>query len=253
MTTLYAVAGQKLYIGSAAVDLQDDDLVEADFSAVTWIEIKHWTQMGAIGDAAALITTPLIDRARDYKQKGTRNAGQMQNIFVLQRADAGQAALIAAEATDLNYPFKLEGNDEPAVGSNPTPSIRYFHGLVMSAQEAGGGANTAQTLNSTIEINSNIVVVNASAGAAPVNTVLPAISGVLTVGEVLTAYDGVWTGGVDSYTYQWKRGGVDIGGATSKTYTLVVGDQATNISVVVTATNTAGSTSATSPETDVVA
>jgi hypothetical protein len=32
----------------------------------------------------------------------------------------------------------------------------------MSAQQAGGGANTVQTLNATVEINSNIVATAAS-------------------------------------------------------------------------------------------
>jgi hypothetical protein len=252
-TTIYAVAGQKFYIGNAAVDLPDDDLEESDFSGVTWIEVKNWSQAGAIGDAAALITTPLIDKQRDVKQKGTRNAGSMQNNFALARSDAGQQAMIAAEATDLNYPFRVVGNDEPAVGTAPAPSERMFYGLVTQAQEAGGAANTAQMLNTTIEVNTNIVIINPTAGAAPVNSVLPAISGLLEVGETLTVYPGVWTGGVDSYTYVWKNEGVAIGGATAATYVLQAGDTGDNITVTVTATNAAGSTAATSPATDVIA
>ncbi|MGH9916723.1 MAG: hypothetical protein ACRD63_15715, partial [Pyrinomonadaceae bacterium] len=62
-----------------------------------------------------------------------------------------------------NYPFKIELNDKPAVGAAPKNSLRYFMGLVTSAQEAGGAANTVQSLNSTVEINSNIVKVAASA------------------------------------------------------------------------------------------
>ena len=85
-----------------------------------------------------------------------------------------------------------------------------------------------------------------SAAAAPTNSVLPAISGVLTVGSVLTAYEGVWQNGPTSYTYQWKNATVNIGGATAKTYTLVSGDTGDSITVVVTAVNSAGSTPATS-------
>jgi hypothetical protein len=163
MATLYPVAGATIYIG-AAMELPDDDMVAADFDAITWTQIKGWSQMGAIGDTAALITTPLIDRARDTKQKGTRNAGQMQNVFAVIGDDPGQIALIAAERTNQNYPFRIVFDDAPAVGASPTPSERLFVGLVMSAQEAGGGANTVQNLNSTIEINSNVVTVAASAG-----------------------------------------------------------------------------------------
>lgn len=164
MATLYPVAGCRFYIGSA-MELEDGDMVAADFASVTWVEVKKWTQMGAFGDTAALITTQLIDQGRDVKQKGTRNAGQMQNVFAVAAADPGQVALIAAEKTLQNYPFKIELNDKPAVGSAPTNSLRYFMGLVMSASEQGGAANTVQLLNATVEINSNIVPVAAAAGA----------------------------------------------------------------------------------------
>lgn len=86
------------------------------------------------------------------------------------------------------------------------------------------------------------------AAAAPTNTLLPSISGVLTSGSLLTANEGLWTG-APSYTYQWKRGGVDIAGATSKTYTLAAPDVGTGTSVVVTGTNSVGNAAATSPRT----
>lgn len=81
--------------------------------------------------------------------------------------------------------------------------------------------------------------------AAPVNSVLPAISGELDEGDVLTAYEGVWSG-APTFAYQWKNAGVNIGGATSRTYTIVAGDAGDAITVAVTATNTAGNATATS-------
>ena len=83
--------------------------------------------------------------------------------------------------------------------------------------------------------------------AAPVNVSAPAISGTVQQGQTLTTSNGSWTGYPSpSFAYQWKRGGVDISGATSQTYTLVSGDVAENITVTVTATNGSGSASATS-------
>jgi hypothetical protein len=246
---VHAVAGQRFFIGTDPVDLPEDDLIEGDFTSVDWIEIGGWQTAGANGDNAALITTALINRARDVKQKGTRNAGSMQNNFALDRTDLGQVKLREAEASDLNYPFRILGNDEPAVGTAPTPSERLFYGIVMGASEQGGQANTAQMLQTTIEINSNIVTIAASAGAAPVNLTLPAISGIAQQGVALTAYNGNWSGGVTSYTYQWKNEGVNIGGATGQSYTPVAGDVGDNLTVVVTAVNSAGSTPATSAET----
>ncbi len=237
-TDLYPVAGAKIYIGGALAT-KANDFAAADFASQSWVEIDGWETMGAIGDAAQIITTSLINRGRDVKQKGTRNAGSMQNVFGILAADPGQIALIAAEKTSSNYAFKIEFDDAPvarsftATISNASPGVvtkvahglvantpvilsttgtlptglspattyyvktvldadtftlsatpggtvintsgagsgthtvttapvgsqRMFVGLVTSAQEAGGGANTVQKLNGTIEINSNIVPV----------------------------------------------------------------------------------------------
>ena len=161
--SLHPVAGSKLYIGGVLAD-KATDFVEADFTSQTWVAIDGWEQMGAIGDTAQIITTSLVNRGRDIKQKGTRNAGSMQNVFAIVPSDPGQIALIAAEKTVSNYAFKIEFPDKPATGSAPTPSQRLFVGLVTSAQEAGGEANTVMKLNATIEINSNIVPVAADTG-----------------------------------------------------------------------------------------
>lgn len=160
MSTLYPVAGMKFYIGNAPMSDQDADFVAADFAGVTWTQVKGWSTAGAFGDTAQLISTPLISNGRDKKQKGTSNAGSMQNVFAINQGDAGQLAMIAAAApiNKNNYPFRVEGNDSLGASN----SFRYFVGLVMTAQEANGAANTIRNLNCTVEINSNIVPVAAT-------------------------------------------------------------------------------------------
>lgn len=239
MPQLYPVAGAKIHIGPAVNSVPDDpDVVASLFSSVSFTEIKGWQTMGAIGDAAALITESVISQGRDLKAKGTRNAGSMQNNFIILPTDTGQLALIAAEATDYNYPFKLLFDDAPPVvtatvtmtiaapgviswaghtlsdgdgvkftttgalptgivagttyyvvnagagtfsvaatpggsaitttgtqsgthtgTSVPVGTIKYFYGIVMTAQENGGGANTARLLSGNIEINSPVITV----------------------------------------------------------------------------------------------
>lgn len=97
-------------------------------------------------------------------------------------------------------------------------------------------------LSATFKISGKPVL---AAAVAPVNAVLPAISGLLTTGATLTAYPGVWSGS-PTFTYVWKNAGVAIVGATSSTYVLVGGDSGDAIAVTVTATNAAGNASATS-------
>jgi hypothetical protein len=88
---------------------------------------------------------------------------------------------------------------------------------------------------------------DAVVASAPVNTGLPAISGTTTVGSTLTTTNGTWSGTPTiGYAYQWKRGGTNISGATASTYLLVSADLAATVAVTVTATNTVGSTGATS-------
>ncbi|HTA35013.1 MAG TPA: hypothetical protein VK721_16440 [Solirubrobacteraceae bacterium] len=90
----------------------------------------------------------------------------------------------------------------------------------------------------------------------PVNTAAPVVSGSLQEGQTLTADTGTWGGTAPfEFSYQWLRCSVlasgceEIPGATSSTYTLGALDLASQLAVVVSASNRRGSASATSAET----
>jgi len=96
--------------------------------------------------------------------------------------------------------------------------------------------NTARSLN-TATITEALSV--------PVNTVLPAISGLEQVGQEGTCSTGTWTGlPTPTYSYQWENEGVEISGATSATYTYQATDEGDTLTCVVTATNSEGSATA---------
>jgi len=90
--------------------------------------------------------------------------------------------------------------------------------------------------------------------APPVNVSLPSIMGTPAVGAEVTASPGGWTGyPAISFTYQWRRGGVNISGATAQTYTIQAADYEADLDVVVSATNTEGGpVTATSPAVTVI-
>ena len=94
--------------------------------------------------------------------------------------------------------------------------------------------------------------------SAPANTTPPSIAGAARVGSTLTASAGTWTGSPTSYAYRWQRCGfdgsgcADVAGATGTTYVPVAADAGHTLRVVVTATNSAGSTPASSATTAVV-
>jgi hypothetical protein len=105
------------------------------------------------------------------------------------------------------------------------------------------------------------VVVSTS---APLNTAEPAISGTARFGSTLTASTGSWSGATPmTFTFQWRRcdasGGASdgsncpvIAGATGSTYVIASADVGQRLRVRVTATNGAGSATATSNATGVI-
>ena len=87
----------------------------------------------------------------------------------------------------------------------------------------------------------------------------PSIGGSVVEGQTLSVSTGTWSGSPTSYTYQWQdcntsgESCADISGATGSTYKLVSSDVGHTLRVVVTATNSGGSTPATSGASAVVA
>jgi uncharacterized protein YukE len=93
----------------------------------------------------------------------------------------------------------------------------------------------------------------------PSDVTLPSITGALVEGGLLSTSTGSWSGTVPiSYGYQWELCNAageacrEISGASEPTLSLVTSDIGSTLRVVVTATNTAGSTSVTSPATSLV-
>ena len=94
---------------------------------------------------------------------------------------------------------------------------------------------------------------------APVNTAPPSISGTARQGQVLSTSNGSWINGATDVGYAWQDCNSSgsscntISGAASASYTLTAADVGHTVRSVVTASNAAGSASATSSATGVVA
>jgi len=101
--------------------------------------------------------------------------------------------------------------------------------------------------------SSNYVAIPPVVASAPVNTSLPSIAGTAQAGQTLIGADGTYSGApTPTLSRQWNRGGAAISGATGTSYLLSAGDVGSTITFVVTATNLAGSVSATSAPTAAV-
>lgn len=104
--------------------------------------------------------------------------------------------------------------------------------------------NRGKAGNLTPLAMSNAITAELSKVLPPVQTSPPVISGAGTVGNTLTSTVGNWTYAPTSYTRQWRRGAVNIPGATTATYVLVAADSGTSVTMQLTAHNAAGSTQA---------
>lgn len=133
----------------------------------------------------------------------------------------------------------------PGERSVPTESVFFMAPTNDSISNMGSGASSL-TVTGAVTYSSDLPF-----GAPTIASAT--IAGTPTYGQVLTASAVGVAGSPTSTTYQWKRGGVTITGATSFTYPLVDADVASAISVAITVASSAGSSTATSAATSPVA
>lgn len=135
----------------------------AAYEALTYVNIGGPLTIGTFGDAAEEIAENLLDAGRTIRAKGVRNAGTLDMTFARDYADAGQSAILAAEADNGgagDYAFKITFDDAPSGG---TPSERYFLATVGSATETVDDPNSTIKLNANLWINTKVTRVNAAA------------------------------------------------------------------------------------------
>jgi hypothetical protein len=121
--------------------------------------------------------------------------------------------------------------------------------VTVTANNVAGSSNATSAATTVVQAPSS----------QPASTSPPTISGTAQVGQTLTASPGSWTGAQPlTYAYQWQRCDASgascnpISGATAGTYTVVSHDVDSTLVVVVTASNSSGSATASSAPTAVV-
>lgn len=263
--------GTQYYItqdGSAA--LASDTVTIAATSGTT--TTGSTLTAGAITPSGASVTRQW-QRATSAGGTYANIAGATGTTYVLVSGDAGYYIRVAVTGTGSYSGTSYSAAS--ALVTTPVTAIAAITGTTTQGSVLTAGARTpsAATVNlqwrrngtaistatgatytlvaadvgTTISVaatgtgNYSGTVVSASTGTVttPLTAIAP-ITGTTTVGSVLTA--GARTPAAATVTYQWKRDGVAITGATTSTYTLVSADLATTITV--TATGTGGYTGA---------
>ncbi|MEM9844088.1 MAG: Ig-like domain-containing protein [Pseudomonadota bacterium] len=182
-------------------------------------------------------------------------------------AQAGQVVTEADNTITYTLPTGSETGDIITYMIEDNDGAQTNGQVTVTIQQPSLALNTATDSTFEIEANSGLLEVvitdpaeyagtyspnldNTASG--PINLVAPSVLGILTVGETLTGLAGLWlydsnaNSSEPAITYQWKRGGVNIAGATDSTYVLQAADAGDTITVEETATGVNGSRSVTS-------
>ncbi|HSL63870.1 MAG TPA: PA14 domain-containing protein [Gaiellaceae bacterium] len=186
---------------------------------------------------------------------GTTSVRLDPETVVLGFASSPSGLQLAVNGVSSTTPF----NRTVIVGSSNSVSAtspQTLGGTTYAFQSWSDGGAQTHNLVAPATGATYTATYAASAGTAPANTALPSISGQPKVDQLLTVSDGTWTGSTPmAFGYQWLRCAMNgasctpIAGATAKTYTPVTADVGSRLRATVTATNAAGSASATSAPT----
>lgn len=186
------------------------------------------------------------------------------------------SSISPASAADMTFsctPDPTPGTDDRAsetINISATTTIQinncswaYTTGSV-SPSMSGGYIASGQLFTITGAGSLNVYVpgswgktwtITSSIAVAPTNSAIPSISGTTRNGQTLSTSNGTWSNSPISFSYQWQRastaGGTysNISGATASTYILTTSDIGQYIKSSVTATNSAGSSTAVSSAT----
>ncbi len=159
----------------------------------------------------------------------------------------------------ISFAYQWERCEPSGEGCSDISEAR---GTTYVPDEADVGSTLRVRVTGTNSVGSASSISGATAtvtAEAPANVVAPSIAGTAEVGQTLAADRGSWEGTAPiSYAYQWEscdslgEGCLPLAGATSSTLTLGESDAGETFEVLVTASNGAGTTTASSPPTAIV-
>ncbi|HTU78650.1 MAG TPA: hypothetical protein VMF09_07820 [Solirubrobacteraceae bacterium] len=140
--------------------------------------------------------------------------------------------------------YRLHFEQCHETGESVEWASQYYDGAATAAEATPISVTSGE--EPAVPALANVKLLRSSA-IKPANTAAPALSGTPVVGDTLSCSTGTWTGTpTPTYSYQWLREGAAISGASAGSYTVQGADEGHSLSCTVTASNEAGSASATS-------
>ncbi len=167
-----------------------------------------------------------------------------------------------AGTTPITYQYQWTRCSAAGAGCTPISEAAQSQQYVLTTDDLGHRLRVIVTATNSVgnaSRNSPLSAVIKSAPTnAPVNTTRPSISGSAVEGNQLTASNGSWSGATATYTYQWQRcdasgaGCRNITDATSQTYSTGSLDVGNTLRVIVTATNSSGTSASISHQSSTI-
>ena len=138
--------------------------------------------------------------------------------------------------------FMLVVNQRQLVGMN-YPTVNDALSVLYGCFTRSGGQDSKFVQAISEQLTKGVSKIDAGEAEAPAWTADPTPSATdPVVGDTAVITGGTTSGSpLPTLSYQWKRDGSDIAGATSRQYDVVVADGGTALTCVVTATNSEGS------------
>lgn len=116
--------------------VQNADLTQAAFAALTWVEIGKIVTLPQIGFEANVVSQNYVNTDFSTDAKGFVNGMASEVVVGRDPADGGQDILRTASDSRFKYAFKREYADDTPTN---TSTVKYFRALVTSAMDSGGG------------------------------------------------------------------------------------------------------------------
>lgn len=115
------IAGSKLWIGTQVA--YKDQITQADFTGMSWTEIKPLTALGELSVDVGMVSQDVINSGVTQYRKGVMGFAIMENAVLPDRGDAGQVAFANAAKSCQPYAFKVERSTDCSVVATVTISI----------------------------------------------------------------------------------------------------------------------------------